>query len=237
MESLNDLSSVISDVCSTLESISSTLGSLLPLIMEMHPTAGLIIAAIPLICKILELLAPDVFEPGEIENGELAVKAEVCQDIKPEDYETFSEYIKAIHEEIGKDPEKKAQVDERMAARTEEEATAYKLVSVALAGKIVAEKLDTNYVDPALLGKLNACGFDADKTVNFIREIQKQGLGAADANKYFNGDLRGGDFEKAGEAVKAALGKIDPSLKTDEQKTEAENQMFKDIDAAVKAEA
>jgi hypothetical protein len=70
-----------------------------------------------------------------------------------------------------------------------------------------------------------------------IKGLQDQGLNTTDVNKYFDGNLHGEDFKKAGEGVKAALEKVDPSLKTDEQKIEAENQMFKDIDAAMKAES
>jgi len=236
---LSALGSFFSGVCSAVGSICSSIGlgpigtALTAAIAALNPVVGLIIAAIPLVCKIIDLLAPKEVKTEEIRTGELAVKAEVCQDIKPENYESYSEYIKAVSEDVDKDPVKKASVEDKMKTRTEEEENAHKLVSVAIAGKVIAEKLDTDDVDPVFLGKINACGFDADKTVNFIKGLQEEGVSTTDVNKYFDGDLRGEDFEKAGDAVKDALGKVDPSLKTDEQKVAAENQMFKDIDAAI----
>jgi hypothetical protein len=237
------LGSLFSGICSAVSSICSAIGlgpigtALTATITALNPVIGLIIAAIPLVIKIIELVAPKEVKAKEVESGELAVKAEACKDIKPDNYESYSEYINAVHESVEKDPAKKAQVEEKMKTRTEEEATADKLVSVAIAGKILAEKLNTDYVDPAFLGKANACGFDAEKTVNFIKGLQDQGLNTTDANNYFDGNLRGEDFKKAGEGVKAALGKADSSIETDEQKIESENKMFKDIDAAIKEES
>jgi len=237
---LDALSGFISGVCSAISTICSAIGlgpigtALAEAIKVLNPRISLIIEAIPLVIKIIELLAPEEIKAEELESGELAVKAEACKDLKPENYESYSEYIKAVHENVENDPAKKDWVKNEMKTRTEEDAVAHKAVSVAMAGKIVAEKLDTDNVDPVFLVKANAFGFDEEKTVNFIKELKNQELTTTDINKYFDGNLSTNDYEKAGEGVRAALGKIDPSLKTDEQKTAEVNRMFDKIDNAVK---
>ena len=235
------IGSFISGVCSVVSSICSAIGlgaigNLLTVaITALNPLLGLILAALPLVCKILESLAPKEVDPEEIESGELAVKAEVCQDIKSENYKTYSEYIKAVREEVARDPSKRALVDEKMKNRTEVDENAHKMVSIAMAGKIISEKLDIDYVDPILLGKLNACGFDADKTVKFFKESKDLGLSTTNISKYFDrgGGLSTKDYERADENIRAALGKVDPSLKTDEQRIVALNGMHGKINDAL----
>jgi len=232
------IASFITGVCSAIGAIASSIGLakigmlLTAAITALNPIIGLIIAAIPLVLKILEMVAPKEVKPKDIESGELAVKAESCKDIKPESYKTTSEYIKAVQESIESNPEKRAWIDEKMNSLTPEEKDAYKLVSVGMAGVLVAEKLNTEYVDPAFIAKANAAGLDAEKTISFIKELSAKELSTSDANAYFDGNLGGDAFEKARDGVKSAMGKMDTSLTTEEQLKNAVTVMFEKIEAA-----
>ena len=225
----------IGGICSAIGSVCSAIGLgslgtvLTAAITALNPIVGLIMAAIPLVLQILKILAPNEVKPEEIENGELAVKAEACKDdIKPENYKTHSEYIQAVRESVENDPEKKAWVDEKMKTLSPEDLTVYKCISVGMAGQLVAEKLGTEAVDPAFLAKANAIGLDAEKTISLIKGLSDQGVSTNNASKYFEGNLESADFEKAGESIKFVMGKIDPSLSV--------NSMSEKIDAAIKSE-
>jgi hypothetical protein len=214
------ISSFFSGVASAIGSICSALGgplgtALVVGLTALNPILGLIVAAIPLITKIIDILLPKEINPQDIESGKLAVMAEECPDIKPENYETVPDYIKALNEKV--DHEK---VNAKMETLTPEQKTAYQLVSLAMIGPLVAEKLDAKdgEFDLAFIAKANLLSLSPEKAVAFMKDLQAEGVSTTDANKYLEGALSGDDLEKAAAGMKAALEKLDTSLKTDEQK-------------------
>nr|AGS53545.1 hypothetical protein [uncultured bacterium contig00062] len=224
-------------ICGAIGSACATIGSALAVaITQLKPIIDLIIKAIPLIVQILQMLAPNEVEPKEVETGELAAKAEVCKDdIKPENYDSYSEYIHAVRDCVENDPVKKAEVEEKMKGWSENDTKAYILVSAGMVGELTAEKLGTDYIDPAFIAKANSIGLSAEKTISLIQGLDKLGVNTTEVNKYFDGCSKGADFEKTDKAIKTVIGDIDPSVKTEEQKIAALNQMSEKIDADVKA--
>ena len=113
------LSSAVSSVCSAVGSACSAIGLgsigtvLTTAITALNPVIGIIITAIPLVTKVLGLLAPKEVKPQEIESGRLAVMAEECSNIKPENYDSTSAWIKAIRDDMEKNPEKEVNVNEK----------------------------------------------------------------------------------------------------------------------------
>jgi hypothetical protein len=159
--------------------------------------------------------------------------AEDCKDtVKPENYETTSDYIKAIKEKCDME-----RVNEKMKNLSNEDKTSYQLISVGLAGSLVAEKLGTQDIDPAFLGKVNAAGLDADKTISLIKGLKESNVGTADVSKYFEGNLSAADMDRVDVGLKSALGEMDPSLKTEDSKEAKVNDMSTKIDAAVAIQA
>ena len=232
------LSSVVSGIGSVLTAIGlgPVATALNVAFTAVKSLVGLIVKAAPLVTQTVEKLAPQVIEPKEIESGKLAVKAETCKDIKPENHQSTSEYIKAVREDIANNPEKQAGVEERMKNLSPKDETVYKVVSVTLAVKVAAEKLGVPDLDPPFFGRVNAMGLDAGQTISMVKGLHEEKVSISDVNKYFDGSLRGDDFEKADAGIKAVLEKMDPSLQTEDQKNAAINRMADKLDAAIQEE-
>ncbi|MHC6201764.1 hypothetical protein ACYULU_01055 [Breznakiellaceae bacterium SP9] len=233
------ISSAVSSVCSAVGSVCSAIGlgsigtALTAAITALNPVIGLIIAAIPLVTKVLGLLAPKEVKPEEIESGRLAVMAEECSDIKPENYDSTSAWIKAIRDDIEKNPEKEVNINDKIKNLNDSERSAYQLVSVGIAGKLAGEKLKTDDIDPVFLAKANAMDLGAEGTISLIKGIAGEGVSTSDVNKYFDGSLSGEDYKNTAAAVKSVLEQIDPSLNTEDKKNSQLNTWSEKIDAAV----
>jgi hypothetical protein len=209
------LVSAIGSICS---SIGGTLGIALTVgLTALNPILRLIIAAIPLVAKIIELLAPKEIDAEDIASGKLAVMAEESPDIKPENFESVSDYIKALKENA--DMEK---VNERMKNFTPEQKEAYQMVSLGIIALYLGEKLETSEgeLDLAFLAKANVLSLSPEKIISFIKDLDSAGISTSNVNKYLEGTLRGDDVEKTDAGIKTALEKLDESLTTEEQKEE-----------------
>jgi hypothetical protein len=222
------IGSAVSSICSAI-GLGSIGTALTAAITALNPVVGLIIGALPLVGKIVGMLCPKELNTEEVESGRLAVMAEDCKEtVKPENFDTYSEYIKAIRENCDT-----AQVDEKMKTLSPDEKTAHQLVSVGLAGMLVAEKIGAQDLDPAFLGKVNATGMDAEKTISLVRGLSDSAVATSDVSKYFEGNLGAADMVRVEAGLKSALEKTDPSLKTEDSKNAAINDMAAKIDAAV----
>lgn len=227
---LLSLCNAVSSVCSSLCSVCHSLVA--PVLDIGLKIIGPILKAVTkLLLGICQALGVDV-EEKDVEDGKLGVMIEDTQDeVKPADYDSTSDYIKAVKYKANM-----GAVKEKMETLTKEQKEAYKLVSISALNKIASEKLG---VEPDLKFYARAAemGLDCHQTMKLVEGLKQHGIeDLADVSSYLDGDLNLDKMDEIDAALKEGLSKIDPDLKTDEQRESALNERLQKMEEKMKEE-
>lgn len=230
----SSLKGAVSSVCSAISSACSACASFLRPAVEigLRIVGPILRAVTTLLIDLCKLIGIDVVNEEDVKDGKLGIMIEDTADsIKPEDYKTTAEYIKAVKEKVNT-----AAVDAKMETLSAEEKEAYKLVSASVLNKIASEKMGVE-PDFEFYTRVTEMGLNCEQTKTMIDTFKKHGIeNLADVSSYFNGTLDDAKMDKVDEAIKDGLSNIDPTLQTDEQKENALAGRLRQMEETMKEE-
>lgn len=226
----SSLGNAVSSACSSLCSVCRSLVT--PGLEIGLKIIGPVLKAVTtLLLDICKALGVDI-EGKDVEDGKLGVMIEDTKDtVKPEDYDSTAEYIKAVKEKANM-----GAVNEKMETLSKEQKEAYKLVCVSALNKIASEELGVK-PDLKFYTRAEEMELDSQQTIKLVQGIKEHGIeDLADVSSYLDGDLDVEKMDQVDEALKDGLSKIDPDLKTDEQKESALNERLQKMEENKKEE-
>lgn len=182
--------SALSSVCSAVGSLCSGIGgAVMRGVSALAPTLAPHILVFVAVISILAELFTD--KPKEEKPEEIAMKAEQA-DKKPEDFDSISDYLEYLRNEVKLDPAKLEKL-------TPEERQKYQLVGLGLYIKDIEEKsglkLDPDFVKA--IPKLKDQGYEAADIANLMQSMKNNGV--TDMKQYVDfmkGDLQPGSPER-----------------------------------------
>lgn len=182
--------SALSSVCSAVGSLCSGIGgAVMRGVSALAPTLAPHIWVFVAVISILAELFTD--KPKEEKPEEIGMKAELA-DKKPEDFDSISDYLEYLRNEVKLDPAKLEKL-------TPEERQKYQLVGLGLYIKDIEErsglKLDPDFVKA--IPKLKDQGYEAADIANLMQSMKKNGV--TDMKQYVDfmkGDLQPGSPER-----------------------------------------
>lgn len=227
----SSLCSGVSSVCSSLCSVcrSFVVGPALEIGLKI---IGPILKAVTtLLLDICKALGIDV-ATEDVEEGKLGVMMEDVKDtVKPDDYDSTAEYIKVVKEKANM-----GAVNAKMEKLTQEQKEAYKLVSVSVVNKMASDGLGVKS-DLKFYTRVVEMGLDDQQTIKLVQGLKEYGIeDLADVSSYLDGDLDMEMMDLVDEAMKEGLKKMDPDIKTDEQKESALNERLRIMEEKMKDE-
>jgi len=196
------ISGAVSVVASVIGSIGSAVACFATNLLKVSaPYIGPIIEAITLVGKLLDVLNSN----DDVEElGNKAIQA----DKKPEDFDSISEYIDYLRNDITIDKDKLKSSDKS----TE---LANKVIGTSITAKGIEEKLDTNiameFWKEVIKQKLKET-----EIVKTIEVYKKNNLNNADYEKYMIGDMNLEDRKKHSRSLIETYSELEPSLSKDE---------------------
>lgn len=188
--------SAISSVCSAVGSLCTNIGGAVmggvsSLVSSIAPALGLephFLAFVAIVSILAELFTD---KPKEEKPEEIGMKAELA-DKKPENFDSISDYLEYLRNEVKLDPAKLEKL-------TPEERQKYQLVGLGLYIKDIEErsglKLDPDFVKA--IPKLKDQGYEAADIANLMQSMKKNGV--TDMKQYVDfmkGDLQPGSPER-----------------------------------------
>ena len=182
--------SALSSVCSAVGSLCSGIGgAVMRGVSALAPTLAPHILVFVAVISILAELFTD--KPKEEKPEEIGMKAEQA-DKKPEDFDSISDYLEYLRNEVKLDPAKLEKL-------TPEERQKYQLVGLGLYIKDIEEKsglkLDPDFVKA--IPKLKDQGYEAADIANLMQSMKNNGV--KDMKQYVDfmkGDLQPGSPER-----------------------------------------
>lgn len=182
--------SVASSVCSAVSSLCSGIGgAVMRGVSALAPTLAPHILVFVAVVSILAELFTD--KPKEEKPEEIGMKAEQA-DKKPEDFDSVSDYLEYLRNEVKLDPAKVEKLNP-------EERQKYQLVGLGLYIKDIEEKsglkLDPDFVKA--IPNLKNQGYEAADIANLMQSMKKNGV--TDMKQYVDfmkGDLQPGSPER-----------------------------------------
>ncbi|WP_205619479.1 hypothetical protein [Ferrimonas senticii] len=198
----SSVSSFVSSVSSAISSAVSNLGSAISSAATKIAELGVDLAqrvgeTIRAIATGLGVLSP------KDNLQELGEKALMC-DKKPEDFDSFNDYINHLRTEVSIDKEKFAALDEK-------ELLARAAIGASITLKGINEKLDMA-ITPEFLATVAKQELETEEIMATIHAYKDSGLKVDDYNRYINNELSLDDSSKHANTLVEAYRKLEPDL-------------------------
>lgn len=196
------ISGAVSAVTGAIGSIGSSVAGIATNLLKVAtPYIGAIIEAITMVGKLIGVLSPN----DDVE--ELGAKA-MQADKKPEDFESISDYIDYLRNDITIDKEKLKSADKTTKLASQ-------AIGASIAAKGIEEKLDTS-ISMEFWKEVAKQKLKEGEIVKTIETYKKNDLDTADYEKYMIGDMKVDDRKKHSNALIEAYSELEPNLSKDE---------------------
>ncbi|MGF1723982.1 hypothetical protein [Photobacterium nomapromontoriensis] len=196
------VSRVVSSACSAISNTVSKVGSwvvdtataIVKLGVELATKVSDTIKAVGVLLNIIR---------GDEQMEELGEKA-LVSDKKPEDFDSFNDYINHLRHDVQIDEEKLSQLDEKD-----------RLVRSAIGASIILKGINEILgvtVTPEFMAAVASQELDAAAIINTIKAYKENGLETGDYSLYLNDELSLDESGKHSHALVEAYQKLEPEL-------------------------
>ncbi|EJG0997522.1 hypothetical protein BBM40_11015 [Vibrio parahaemolyticus] len=202
----SSVSSFVSSACSAIGSVASKIGSGIANVATSIASLGVTLAAkvgeaIKNVGISLGIIRP---EDNMEELGEKAMLSEKT----PEDFDSISEYIDHLRNDVVIDKEK-------FDSLSDAEKLARSSIGASITLKGINEKLDT-VVSPAFMATVAAQDLEAKEIIGTIKAYKEKNLNTDDYSLYLKDELSIDESHKHGSALVEAYQKLEPELTTEQ---------------------
>lgn len=204
---------VVSSVCSGISNVCGKIGKGIGefaknvFIPALFPPLGGLETAIKIIGGIIGVIAEALgLKKPEEKPEEIGIKAEEAANngIKPENFDSYSEYISYLRENIKVDKEK---IDNL----SDEERLKYTAVGSSILVKGIEEK-EKIEIPAEFVLEIAKQKLQAEEVREYMKNFKESGLQLSDFTKYLKGTLDSNAYEKVGKTIENAIKTLNPQM-------------------------
>lgn len=206
------ISNFCSAVCSIASSIGGSIGRIVPKIF--NPTVFSTIEAITIAIKVIGAaigaLAEALGLTKEESPEEIGMKAEEAekQGIKPENFDSYSEYIEHLRNNIEVDKDKLINL-------SPEDKLKYTAVGAVILAKGIEEEVNME-IPAEFIAEIGKLKLEAQDVRAYIESFKEFGLNLKDFSNYFKGTISDDRYEKVGNSIESAIKILNPEMSDSE---------------------
>lgn len=205
----NAISSFCSKISDACERIGGSIGSFAEKVFSpvLFPTITLLEAAVKVIGAVVGAIA-DLFGIKEVDETpeEIGMKAEEAanQGIKPDNFDSYEEYITYLRDNIEIDKNKAENL-------SDEEKLKYTAIGASVLVKGIEEK-EKIEIPAEFIAEIGKQKLEAEEVREYIKSFKEMGIPLSSFTGYLKGTLNANDYEKVGNAIECGIRNLNPEL-------------------------